>query len=71
MSEFAKQRGIELRKAPPFHPSANPVETFMKPLGKAMKVAHANNVPEKEALNEAILGYRQTPHPATGTPHQV
>ena len=48
-----QQNGI--RKIPPLHPSANPVETFMRPLGKAMKTAHQNhqserciNLPSKE-----------------------
>ena len=37
MKEFAESRDIELRHVPPLHPNANPAETAMKPIGKAMK----------------------------------
>ena len=40
MDKFASDRSIHLQKIPPHHPQANPAETFMKPLGKAMKIAH-------------------------------
>ena len=66
MQDFATMRGINLQKIPPLHPSANPVETFMKPLGKTMKIAHHNKVQEKAALNKLLMNYRDTPHPATG-----
>ena len=68
MKRFADERGIELEKIPPLHPSANPVETFMRPLGKTMKIAHHNGVPEKTALNQLLQNYRDTPHPSTGIP---
>jgi len=66
MSDFADSRGIELLKIPPLHPSANPVETFMKPLGKTMKTARQANLPEQMALQKLLDNYRDTPHPATG-----
>ena len=47
MTDFAKENGVTLQKTPPFYPSANPVETFMRPLGKAMKIV---------ALEEVVLG---------------
>ena len=50
------------------HPSANPVETFMKPLGKAMKIANHNQLSEKDTLQQLLNNYRDTPHPATGIP---
>ena len=68
MTAFAGKRGIKLEKTPPYHPSANPVESFMRPLGKAMKIAHHSSIPEKEALNTLLGNYRDTPHPATGLP---
>ena len=54
METFAQKRDIHLKKIPPLHPSANPVETFMKPLGKTMKIAHYNRSSEKEALNHLL-----------------
>ena len=68
MDKFAKDRNIELEKIPPLHPSANPAETFMKPLSKTMKIANYNNESEKAALQHLLQNYRDTPHPATGIP---
>ena len=68
MEEFAEKRGIELKNIPPLHPSANPVETFMKPLGKTMKMAHHDKRSEQVALKHLLSNYRNTPHPATGLP---
>lgn len=66
MTEFANENQIHLRKIPPLHPSSNPAETFMKPLGKTMKIAHATKTSEKNALEQLLDNYRDTPHPATG-----
>jgi hypothetical protein len=66
MGTFAEKRGISLQKIPPLHPASNPAETFMRPLGKTMKIAHASNTCEKEALKTLLNNYRNTPHPATG-----
>ena len=66
MDVFAKQRGVSLQKIPPLHPSSNPAETFMRPLGKAMKIGYDTNTSEKEALQSLLSTYRNTPHPATG-----
>ena len=68
MEKFAKERDIKLEKIPPLHPSANPAETFMRPLGKTMKIAHHNNQNEKKALQNLLQNYRDTPHPSTGLP---
>ena len=68
MEEFAEQRGIELRHTAPHHPNANPAETCMKTIGKAMKMCGHYKGSEKESLQAAIKGYRQTPHVATGIP---
>ena len=68
METFARTRDIELQKIPPLHPSANPVETFMKPLGKTMKTAKRTNMSEKDALQHLLNNYRNTPYPATGIP---
>ena len=59
---------------PPFnssafeHPQGNPVEKFMRPLGKSMKAAHFNKQNKDEALNQMLSNYRATPHPSTGLP---
>ena len=66
MEDFAAKRNISLQKIPPLHPAADPVETFMRPLGKAMKIAYHNKVPENDALNHLLMNYRDTPHPAIG-----
>ena len=68
MERFADERNIQLEKIPPHHPSANPVETFMRPLGKTMKVAHHNRNNDQEALQNLLQNYRDTPHPSTGIP---
>ena len=66
MEQFAQKRDINLEKTPPLHPQSNPVETFMKPLGKTMKTAYNNNHSKTEALQMLLQNYRSTPHPATG-----
>ena len=68
MEQFSKQRGIHLQKIPPLHPSANPAETFMKTIGKAVKIAVQNNLEEQDILEQTLNTYRQTPHPATSVP---
>jgi len=57
---------VEHEKAFPYHPQANPVESFMKPLGKAMKIAHHEKKNKAQALNEFLASYRATPHSSTG-----
>ena len=68
MHNFATERNITPQTAPPLHPSSNPVETFMRPLGKAMKIGRQHGISEKECLGNLLRNYRQTPHPATGIP---
>jgi hypothetical protein len=68
MSEFCTDRAIQVRHTPPLHPNANPAETCMKPIGKAMKLCHYQGSSEGDALKGALNSYRQTPHPATGVP---
>ena len=38
----------------------------MKPLGKALKMAHHNKLDKKQELNRFLKNYRATPHPSTG-----
>ncbi len=72
MDQFCKSRNIEMEKIPPLHPSANPAETFMKSIGKTMKIASQNKQSEKAALSNLLNNYRDTPHPSTGiTPNDM
>ncbi len=61
---------ITLQISPPLHAASNPVETFMRSLGKAMKIGRHNEKTslENESLRNFFKKYRQTPHPATGLP---
>ena len=68
MEKFTQDRSINMQKIPPGHPSANPVETFMKSVGKTMKIANYTGCDEQSALNKLLENYRDTPHPATGVP---
>ena len=63
--EFSKSKGIEHILRYPYHPQGNPCETFMKPLGKALKVAYYNRENAQTALDKLLQAYRSTPHPTT------
>ena len=65
MEQFTQKRDINLEKTPPLHPQSNPVETFLKPFGKTMKIAYNNNHSETDALKMLLQKYRSTPHLAT------
>ena len=65
-AEFSREQGIRHKKAYPYHPQANLSECFMKPLGKAMKIAHLEGKNKKKALGEFLATFRATPHSATG-----
>ena len=65
-ARFSADQGIQHIKTYPYHPQGNPVENFMRPVGKAMKAAHHSKTNKKHALNEMLSSYRATPHPSTG-----
>ena len=65
-ARFSEDRGIAHQKTFPYHPQANPVESFMKPLGKAMKTAYSARLNKKIALEDFLATYRSTPHSSTG-----
>ena len=65
MKNFAGSRDIEIKYNTPHHPSSNPVENFMRPLGKAMKIGRQQGHNEEKSLQSALNSYRQTPHPST------
>ena len=64
--DYSTEKGITHIKTFPYHPQANPAETFMKPLGKAMKIAYHKQADKQQALNQLLTSYRATPHSATG-----
>ena len=64
--EYSREIGTTHELSYPYHPQANPVECFMKPLGKAMKTAHFSGIPKEKALEEFLSAYRATPHSSNG-----
>ena len=64
-AQYSASKGIEHVESYPYHPQGNPCETFMKPLGKALKAAYFNRDSAQKALDELLMAYRSTPHPAT------
>ena len=64
-ADFSEERGIKHERVYEYHPQANPSETFMKPVGKAMKAAKINGQDQGEALKDLLMSYRGTPHSAT------
>lgn len=65
LTKFANENDIELQKISPLRPSSNPAKTFMRPLGKAMKIAHMNKHLEKDTVEQLLVNYRETHCPAT------
>ena len=65
-STYSSSKGIQQVLSYPYHPQGNPCETFMKPLGKALKAAYYNRDSAQQAIDEMLKSYRSTPHPATG-----
>lgn len=63
---FCDNHGIRHMPVFPYHPQANPVETIMKPMGKALKIAIWQKKDQSTALNDFIREFRATPHIATG-----
>ena len=50
MRQFCEARNIKMEKIPLLHPLANPAETFMKSVGKTMKIASQHKTSEKFIL---------------------
>ena len=70
--DYSTQNNIKHKRTPPLHPRSNEAECTMKPLGKAMKMAHHNKTCKKQELNRFLRQYRATIHPSTGfTPGDV
>ena len=65
-AQYSRNKGIDQVLSYPYHPQGNPCETFMKPLGKALKAAFYNRDSAQQAIDDLLKAYRSTPHPATG-----
>ena len=67
MKQFMRDRGINHHLVTPHWPPANgEAESFMKPLGKAVKAAKMEGKDWKAELQYLMLAYRTTPHCTTG-----
>ena len=65
--EFLDSYGIKHKTIIPAHPESNSeVETFMRTINKAIKVAKLKNTNYKEEIMAAVQAKRATPHPSTG-----
>lgn len=67
--EWADVEGFQHHRVTPEHPRANgEAESFMKLLNKQEQIAHCQGRDRKSVICEMLIGYRSTPHPATGIP---
>lgn len=74
-SDFAEE-GFKHHRVTPLHPRANgQVERFMQLLNKTEQIAHLQGqtgLDRNIAVEDMLMAYRDTPHPATGiTPYQA
>ncbi len=66
LADYFTQHGIKHHHVTPLWPQANGlVESFMKPLNKAIRTAHAQGQVWKKELPKFLLNYRTTPHTTT------
>ena len=64
---FAEEMGFKHHRVTPEHPRANgETERFMKVLNKTEQIAHSEGRSSNAAIQYMLMGYRSTPHPATG-----
>ena len=67
MKQFMRDHGINHHLVTPHWPQANrEVESFMKPLGKAVKAAKMEGKDWEAELQYFLFAYRTTPHCTTG-----
>ena len=71
--EFAKEMGFHHHRITPEPVRANgEAESFMKVLNKTEQIAHSDGKTSSSAIQYMLMGYRSTPHPATGhTPYEA
>ena len=66
-SRYMNLLGIQNSRSTPLWPQhSSLVDSFMKPLGKAIRSAHAENRPWTQELARFLLNYQATPHTTTG-----
>ena len=64
---FAQKMGFRHHRVTPEHPRANgEAESFMKVLNKTEQIAHNEGRSSSSTIQNMLMGYRSTPHPATG-----
>ena len=64
-ASFSSSNNIKHKRIPPLHPRSNEAECTMKPLGKAMKIAHHNKADKKTGTLQvpvAVSGYTSPGH---------
>ena len=67
--QFLEEYGVHHIKTPPLWPQANgTVERLNRTIGKVLRAAHQLGTSVHAALDDWLLAYRSTPHPATGYP---
>ena len=64
-TSYMENIGVVGDRSYPYRPQSNPVETWMKPLGKLLKIANRNKKAKEKAIRDLLMAYRTTPHPAT------
>ena len=65
-AEFAQELGFHHHRVTPEHAQANgEAESFMKVLNKMEQICQLQKTDQNKALQETLMGYRSTPHPAT------
>ena len=68
-SRYMQMLDIKHEPSTPLWPQGNSdVESFMKPLGKAITIAKIENRPIRQELSRFLFSYRTTPHSTTGVP---
>ena len=75
-NEFAMQEGFQHHRVTPLHPRANgEAERFMQTLNKTEQIASLqgkDRLERRNAIQDMLISYRSTPHPATGvTPYEA
>ena len=71
-AQFASAEGFTHHRITPLHPRANgEAESFMRLINKTEQRAKIQRISQMTAMQEMLVGYRPTPHPATGiTPYE-
>ena len=66
---FAQETGFHHRRTTPEHPQSNgAIEAFNKVIEKTARIAQVQHTDYKVDIQDTLMAYRATPHPATGYP---